>query len=199
MMKKNTNTEAPIIHSEITYLEMTSNPRVDLIDLAPFKLRKVDNMDANSYLDIYKEVGRDYLWNYRGGQSVEEIQQILNSPTTWMYLFYQGDTVIGMAELDATDPKNIELVHFGLIPNLLNQGIGRKFLQNIIHTTWDTGIERMWLSTCGMDHSKAVQFYENAGFKKFKTAMGEFRDWRFTGFYSMEDAPQIPFGVKVVI
>jgi hypothetical protein len=27
--------------------------------------------------------------------------------------------------------------------------------------------------------------------------MGEFKDWRFTGFYNMTDAPQIPYGVKV--
>jgi hypothetical protein len=48
-----------------------------------------------------------------------------------------------------------------------------------------------------MDHPKAVQFYENAGFAKFKTSVGEFKDWRFTGFYQMADAPQIPYGTKV--
>jgi hypothetical protein len=47
-----------------------------------------------------------------------------------------------------------------------------------------------------MDHPKAIRFYEAAGFVPFKTKMGEFKDWRFTGFYDMADAPQIPFGKR---
>lgn len=186
----------PIIRSEVTYLEMTSNPNVEQPDLKPFELRKISNIDVASYLDIYKAVGRDYLWNYRGGQSADEIERILNAPSTRIYLLYQGSAVVGMAELEVKNSKDVELVHFGLIPGLLHQGIGRKFLQNMIHLVWNTEVDRMWLSTCGMDHPKAVQFYENAGFVKFKTSMGEFKDWRFTGFYNMEDAPQIPYGAK---
>jgi GNAT superfamily N-acetyltransferase len=196
-MKKNDALDVPIIRSEVTYLGMTSNPNVEPADLGHFQLRKASNINVTSYLDIYKAVGRDYLWNYRGGQSAEEIGRILNAPSTWIYLLYQESAVVGMAELDATNPKDVELVHFGLIPSLLHQGIGRKFLQSIIHLVWNTGVERMWLSTCGMDHPKATNFYEHAGFTKFKTCMGEFKDWRFTGFYTMEDAPQIPHGAKV--
>jgi len=188
--------DVPIIRSEVTYLEMISNPNVGQADLGHFQLRKVSNIDVASYLDIYKAVGRDYLWNYRGGQSADEIRRILNAPSTWIYLLYQDSAVVGMAELDATNPKDVELVHFGLIPRLLHQGIGRKFLQSILHLVWNTGVERMCLSTCGMDHPKAMEFYENAGFAKFKTSMDEFKDWRFTGFYTMEDAPQIPLGAK---
>jgi hypothetical protein len=54
----------------------------------------------------------------------------------------------------------------------------------------------MLLSTCGLDHPKAVKFYEAAGFGVFKRTNGEFRDWRFTGFYDMSDAPQIPLGKR---
>jgi GNAT superfamily N-acetyltransferase len=196
-MNKTDALTVPIIRSEVIYLEMTSGPSAKPADLEPFQLRRVSNIDVASYLDVYKAVGRDYLWNYRGGQSTDEIEQILKAPTTRMYFLYEGSAVVGMAELDATNGKHIELVHFGLIPSLLHQGIGRRFLQNIIHLEWNTEVERMWLSTCGMDHPKALAFYENAGFTKFKTSVGEFRDWRFTGFYSMDDAPQIPYGEKV--
>lgn len=47
-----------------------------------------------------------------------------------------------------------------------------------------------------MDHPKAISFYEAAGFQTFKSKMGEFKDWRFIGFYDMKDAPQIPLGMK---
>jgi GNAT superfamily N-acetyltransferase len=153
-------------------------------------------MPVADYLHLYREVGRDYLWNYRPGQTDSEIAAILNSPSTWMYLLLDGDKAVGMAELDASDPSDVELVHFGLLPHLLNLGLGKQFLRNIIRLVWDSGAKRMWLSTCDMDHPKAIRFYESAGFTVFKTKMGEFRDWRFTGFYDMSDAPRIPYGAK---
>lgn len=188
--------DVPTIHSEVTYLEMTADPGIGLADLGEFELRRIGDPAVSDYMDIYTAVGRDYLWNYRPGQTTDEISKIIKSPGTWIYFLYSGQDLVGMAELDATDPKDIELVHFGLVPKLLNKGIGRSFLQQIIHLVWDSGTDRMWLSTCGMDHPKAVSFYEAAGFKKFRTKMGEFKDWRFTGFYDMKDAPQIPYGVK---
>jgi GNAT superfamily N-acetyltransferase len=195
-MNDNSNIDVPVVLSEVTYLEMLENPRLPQADLGKFAMRRVVNMSVADYLEIYREVGRDYLWNYRPGQSDEEIRAILDSPATWMYVLFDGDQAVGMAELDATDPNDVELVHFGLIPRLLNKGIGKLFLQNIISLVWGSGVRRMWLSTCGMDHPKAIRFYEAAGFVPFKTKMGEFKDWRFTGFYDMAAAPQIPHGKR---
>lgn len=195
-MNDNSNIDVPVVLSEVTYLEMLENPRLPQADLGKFAMRRVVNMSVADYLEIYREVGRDYLWNYRPGQSDEEIRAILDSPATWMYVLFDGDQAVGMAELDATDPNDVELVHFGLIPRLLNKGIGKLFLQNIISLVWGSGVRRMWLSTCGMDHPKAIRFYEAAGFVPFKTKMGEFKDWRFTGFYDMAAAPQIPYGKR---
>ena len=188
--------KAPIIHSKVTYLEMNQDSGCEKADLGHLSLRRVLNMPVAEYLDLYREVGRDYLWNYRPGQTDSEIAAILNSPSTWMYVLLDGEKAVGMAELDANNPSDVELVHFGLLPHLLNAGLGKKFLQNVIRLVWDSGAKRMWLSTCDMDHPKAIRFYESAGFSVFKTKMGEFRDWRFTGFYQMSDAPQIPYGVK---
>lgn len=186
----------PTIQSKVTYLEMKKDPGIAEVELGRFSMRRAEMLPVANYLHIYREVGRDYLWNYRPGQTEAEIATILNSPTTWMYLLFEGEQAVGMAELDATDPNDIELVHFGLVPGLLNKGIGKLFLQNIIRLVWDSGTKRMWLSTCEMDHPKAVSFYESAGFVIFKTKMGDFKDWRFTGFYKMSDAPQIPHGAQ---
>jgi len=188
--------EVPVIYSEVTYLEMVKDPGVQPADLGRFSMRRVESMSVADYIGIYREVGRDYLWNYRPGQSDEEIRAILSSPATWMYLLFEEDQAVGMAELDASNADDVELVHFGLIPRFLNQGIGKLFLQNIISLVWKTDVRRMWLSTCGMDHPKAIRFYEAAGFVPFKTKMGEFKDWRFTGFYNMADASKIPYGAK---
>ena len=195
-MNESSKIDIPAILSQVTYLEMVRDPHAQPMDLGKFSMRRVENMSVGDYLDIYREVGRDYLWNYRPGQSTEEIKAILTSPAIWMYLLFADDQAVGMAELDATNPDDIELVHFGLLPRFLNQGIGKLFLHNIISLVWKSGVRRMWLSTCGMDHPKAIRFYEAAGFVPFKTRMGEFKDWRFTGFYDMADAPQIPYGKR---
>lgn len=184
----------PLIRSEITYLEMTANPKLSEPDLGVFRLQRVENLSVEDYLDIYREIGRDYLWNYRPGQTSSEISKIINAPSTLIYLLYSGDEAVGMAELDAVNPNDIELVHFGLLPRFLNQGIGRTFLQAVLYLVWSRDVKRMWLSTCGMDHPKALRFYESAGFVPFKSTAGNFKDWRFTGFYEMSDAPQIPYG-----
>jgi len=184
----------PIIESLVTYLEMNPNPGLVGISLGEFLMYREDCPLVEEYLDLYRAVGRDYIWNYRPGQTREEIQAIIQSPSQWLYMLKHQDRVVGMAELDATDPKNIELVHFGLIPTYIHRGIGKAFLQNIIAIVWESGALRLWLSTCGMDHPKAIHFYERAGFKIFKTTVAEFKDYRFSDFYSLQDAPQIPFG-----
>lgn len=188
--------DVPVLTSEVIYLEMTQNPKLAPVDLGELNLVRVDSPEVDSYLDIYRAIGRDYIWNYRPGQTREEIEEILRAPSTTLYLLQESDKTIGMAELDTKPDTGVELVHFGLIPALLHRGIGRKFLHSIIELVWRSPPARMWLSTCGLDHPKAVKFYEAAGFRVFKRTNGEFLDWRFTGFYDMSDAPQIPFGKR---
>ena len=190
------NREIPTIHSEVHYLEMRANPRLLPVDLRPLELRRARNLPVSHYLHLYREIGRDYLWNYRPGQNESEIAALLNAPHTWLYLLSESGKDIGLAEIDAKDPNDIELVHFGLFPAYIGRGIGRRFLESVLQIIWETTPTRVWLSTCGMDHPDAVRFYERAGFSRFKTLMGEFKDWRFSGFYDMTDAPQVPFAKK---
>ncbi|MBI1328002.1 MAG: GNAT family N-acetyltransferase [Alphaproteobacteria bacterium] len=187
--------ELPIIKSTVTYLEMRKNPYLVEMPIDGFELRLEEKPAVETYIDIYREVGRDYIWNYRPAQSVQEIEEIIQSGRTRLYYLYKDKTPIGMAELDVTKPDDVELVHFGLLPAYTDSGLGRKFLSEIIRLTWGGGASRLWLSTCGLDHPKAIKFYENAGFSVFKTREGEFKDYRYSDFYDMKDAPQIPHGV----
>jgi hypothetical protein len=84
-MNESGNIDIPVILSQVTYLEMVSDPRAQPVELGRFCMRRVENMSVGDYLDIYREVGRDYLWNYRPGQSAEEIRAILTSPAIWIY------------------------------------------------------------------------------------------------------------------
>jgi GNAT superfamily N-acetyltransferase len=175
--------EFPIINSEITYLEMASRPILSRSDFGEYKLTLISKPNLSEYLAIYKAVGRDYNWNYRPGQTFQEINEILNSPLNMIYYFYHQDAPIGLAEIDWTDSLAPEIVHFGLTPEYLNKGIGKNFLNNLLLELWEKQIDRVWLSTCEMDHPKAINFYQQAGFKIVKTKIGEFRDYRNSKFY----------------
>ena len=192
----NTTESLPIILSEVTYLEMCINPNLQITDLGKFKMQYQESPNVAEYLDIYRAVGRDYIWNYRPGQSIQEIEQLLKSIDSRLCYLYLNDRIVGLAELDVSNRRDVELVHFGLIPEFLNQGIGKLFLNNIIYEVWNSGVDRMWLSTCSLDHPKAIRFYQSAGFNIFKTRMGEFKDYRFSDFYDLNDAPHIPYGTN---
>ncbi len=190
------NKTLPTITSAVTYLEMNKDPKLNDIALDNYTLRIEKNFDVRKYIDLYKKIGRDYIWNYRAGQTEQEIANVIHSDKTRIYVLYNGSNPVGMAEIDMRNPRDVEIVHFGLVPDCLNKGIGKNLLHKICHLLWKENIDRIWLSTCGMDHPKAPSFYQNAGFSIFKTKEAAFKDYRFTGFYNMNDAPQIPYGRK---
>jgi len=182
----------PVIKSKVTYLEMTSYPRLSDVDLKNFDIRYISNPEYDFYMNLYRDVGRDYIWNYRPGQSRQEVTDLINSKQNELYVLYENDNPVGMAEIDVTDANSIEIIHFGQIPKLINQGIGRKFFNNILVEVWNKNPERVWLATCGLDHPKAISFYQNAGFEIFKETEDNFYDYRYSDFYDLTDAPQIP-------
>ncbi len=185
----------PKINSWIKYLEMKNNPFLgnDDIDLGNLTIQLKTELSADDYLELYKEVGRHYIWNYRPSQSKEKVQEIISSNTTQIYYFYDGENSIGFSEIDASNPKDIEIIHFGLIQDHLGKGHGKELFKAIVKRLWDTSPNRVHLSTCGLDHQKAVDFYESAGFEVYKTKENvEFEDYRYSDFYDMSDAPQIP-------
>lgn len=189
--------ELPLIKTKITYMDMTGGLARSGQDteLNEYTLHLEKKPNVEWYIDSYRTIGRDYIWNYRPGQTIEDIRNIIQSDNCEIYTLCKGDAAIGMAELDVSDPKNIEIVHFGLIPAFVGQGIGQKFLLQIITMLWARQPDRIWLSTCGLDHPQAISFYQNAGFMIFKTTDGVFKDYRYSDFYTLEDAPQIPHHV----
>ena len=187
--------EIPNIKTVITYLEMRQDPHLTQLDLPGFEIRHESKPDVQFYLNLYRDVGRDYIWNYRPGQTVDEIKRLIHSAQNELHVLYKDGRAIGMAELDVTDAKNVEIIHFGLIPAFTDQKIGREFLACVVAMLWARGIDRVWLSTCGLDHPKAIRFYRAAGFDIYALKTGEFKDWRFGDFYDREDAPQIPLAV----
>lgn len=185
----------PKILSWVKYLETTEKPSFGLndVNLGEIRVNLRENLNAEDYLDLYKEVGRHYIWNYRPSQTLEEVQEIISSPNTRVYYFFDSEKAIGFSEVDLSDSQNIEIVHFGLIDNYTQKGFGKEIFKYLLLDLWNLNPDRIFLSTCGLDHHKAVSFYQKAGFEIFKEKEDvEFEDYRYSDFYDLSDAPQIP-------
>ena len=121
------------------------------------------------------------------------MQEIISSESTHVYFFYNSDEVIGFSEVDCTNQKNIEIVHFGLRQSYIGRGYGKELFKRLLKDLWELSPDRIHLSTCGLDHNNSINFYQKAGLTIYDEKQDvEFEDYRYSDFYEMTDAPQIP-------
>ena len=71
----------------------------------------------------------------------------------------------GFFVLDARQEGVVELAYFGLVPQVLGQGLGSFLLRSAVVMAWDrTGTRRMTVNTCTLDHPRALGLYQRHGF-----------------------------------
>jgi GNAT superfamily N-acetyltransferase len=152
-----------------TYLEMFTNPqRV----VPPFRegltVIHARRPTVAYYRFLYDAVGRDYDWTSRKKLSDAELAVLLNDPRLEIHVLMAEGVPAGLAELDRRTEDEIELVQFGLMPEFIGKGLGRRFLQWAIDKAWSYGSRRFWLHTCTKDHPAALPNYRKAGFAVYK-------------------------------
>ena len=127
---------------------------------------KQTNIDYDNYIAIYKAIGGTYDWSGRIIISKEETLKILNKNTTEIYYNYINDELIGYFEFDFSD--NAEIIYFGLMPNSIGKGLGRKLMDNALDILKSKNIDTVMLHTCSLDHENALRFYKKCGFEVYK-------------------------------
>ena len=93
---------------------------------------------------------------------------VFTDPRNELHVLHVDGRSAGFAELDRRQPNEIELAQFGLIRELIGQGLGKWFLQWTIDKAWSYGPKRFWLHTCTLDHPNALPNYRKAGFVLYK-------------------------------
>jgi ribosomal protein S18 acetylase RimI-like enzyme len=122
-----------------------------------------ENPDADTYLELYKEVGTVWGWTGRLLMPREELVKILNSVHNEVWLFKVENEVAGFFELVRSE-KETEMVYLGLKPGWIGKGLGQKLIQAAVAKSGQNG-EKVWLHTCERDHESALKAYQKAGFK----------------------------------
>jgi GNAT superfamily N-acetyltransferase len=120
------------------------------------------------YRFLYDTVGQHYDWPRCKKLSDAELAALLHDPRIEVHVLVVEGVPAGLAELDRRTQGEIELVHFGLMPEFIGQGLGRYFLQWTIDKAWSYGPRRFWLHTDTKDHSAALPNYLKAGFEIYK-------------------------------
>jgi ribosomal protein S18 acetylase RimI-like enzyme len=176
-----------------TRLQMLSRPIRKLVDFpADLSLEPAAKGDLAAYRGLFRAVGQDLLWFSRLLMSDEKLLETLSNAGTESFALKRGAHVVGILELSFRDMPDCELSFFGLVPSEVGNGTGRALIDEAIRRAFAKPIERFWLSTCTLDHPKALGFYRKAGFTPYARFVEIHDDPRLQEKLPLEAAPQIP-------
>ena len=162
----------------VTYLEMNAPPRGP--ELSPplgTVIVEREAPDATTYLALYRAIGAPLHWDQRSRMASDELQGFLTGPATRLYVLRLADRSVGMCEFDRVGEPDVELTHFGLIPDFQGQRLGPYLLDRALRSIWASpGTRRIWLHTDTYDHPKALSVYQRAGFQTYDQRVETFPD-----------------------
>jgi GNAT superfamily N-acetyltransferase len=173
----------------VTFLEMTERPAPAEIPDSPLRMTRWDGVDPDRYRDLFRRVGAPWLWFSRLAMSDGEV--VAKAGAVHEVTDQAGATA-GMLELDFPSPGLCQIRFLGLVPELAGQGHGRWLFARTLELSWASGIERVRVHTCSLDHPAALPSYLRAGFTAYARAFESFPDPRLAGLLPREAAPQVP-------
>ncbi len=173
----------------VTYLEMTERPSFPEIPESPLRLEHWEKVDPDAYRALFRKVGGRWLWFSRLEMddpnllaNVAEVHEVIDP----------GIGQAGMLELDFARPGECLIRFLGLVPELAGRGHGRWLFARTLKLAWRSGIGRVRVNTCTLDHPAALPSYLKAGFVAYQRAFESFPDPRLSGLLPSDIAPQIP-------
>ena len=177
----------------VTSLQMFARPalRPEIAD-PPWGLRRLETPSATEYLDLYRAVGRDWLWFTRLVTPTEQLMADLTDPSVEVYRLEAADGEVGILELDFREPETCELVYFGVSAGLIGGGAARWMMNRAIEMAWSRPIKRFWVHTCTLDAPGAPAFYMRSGFVPFRRQVEIADDPRLAGLAPLDSAPHVP-------
>ena len=160
----------------ITHLEMVAKPDEAKAQLADGALvLRAFNPTISFYRHLYDSVGERWQWRDRRQISDDALAQIIRHPSVEIWVLHIDGVPAGYGELDRRQLPSVELSYFGLMPEFIGRRLGRQFLRWIVCRAWESGVSRLWVHTCNLDHPRALQLYRETGFASFNPAQGEDR------------------------
>lgn len=161
------------IEVAVTKLEMTAPPARPPspapTGLGTLMLMRAERPGADFYRYLYTAVGAPWQWYQRRLLDDAALAAIIEDPDVRVQVLWLDGVPVGYFEIDnRAGDGNVELAYFGLMSRFTGLRLGPFMLDAAIRVAWSLeGAQRMWVSTCSLDHPKALQTYQRAGFVPF--------------------------------
>lgn len=127
----------------VTSLQMLQPPRREFAaQRGDWDLSEWQDVTADTYRDLYRAIGQDWLWTSRLYLSDKELTGILHDPQVMLY-HLQGPAGQGLLELDFRQPDICELAFLGLTAGLIGSGAGSWLMERAIDFAWSRPIQRL--------------------------------------------------------
>jgi len=161
-----------IIKVERNYLEINSLEDLNYSEKPNeyCNIKLIDTPDFQINKFFYKQIGKDHRWIDRLAWDDQKWIQYVESPKLKTYILQDKEDLIGYSEqIFNFEKKNCEIAYFGILKEHYGKKYGGFLLSQVIKNSFITGIERIWLHTCSLDHEFALKNYRARGMKIFKS------------------------------
>ena len=126
------------------------------------------NFQLNKF--FYKNIGKKHKWIDRLVWTEAQWIDYVSNKSIRTYVFKFKNNLAGFFELIFhIEKKEVEIAYFGLLEEFQNKKLGSYLLSQAIQKSFNSGIERVWVHTCSLDHKNALNNYIARGMKIFKT------------------------------
>ncbi len=177
----------------VTCLEMRGAPQRALKKLpAGFHLRRFAPDDLAGFRNVFRKVGEDWMWFSRLIMADEKLAGILGHADVLSFALCEGETELGLLELDFRETGTCELSFFGLAKDAIGRGLGRALMDEGLALAWARSIKRLWVHTCTFDSPDALPFYIRSGFMPYARMVEIHDDARLAGHMPLAASPQVP-------
>lgn len=133
-----------------------------------YAIRLDEPCDPRMYRDIFSRA--DEGWSMRLSWNDEELEEHFASGDVELFVAYQGDEPVGLAELEIGD-YDAEIAYIGVVPEHRSKGLGRALLGVAAERAFsDPGVQ--FLRVRAHDHEKEAQkLYKRLGFEQKETVV----------------------------
>ena len=138
----------------------SSNYIINLVEPKDFQLNKF----------LYKQIGKKYKWIDRLIWTDQKWINYVSSKNLSTYVLKDGDDLVGYFELIFSEIKQeIEIAYFGILEDYFGKKLGSFLLSEAIKKSFLTGVKRVWVHTCSLDHKNALKNYLSRGMTIFRS------------------------------
>ena len=152
------------------YLEMLSPIQLKgKSEVADFNVKEVTIPQFEFNRFLYILVGKYWSWTDRLSWTDSQWKNYVTNPQLKTFAAYYKGTPAGYFELEQNKNGDIQIQLFGLSPVFIGKGMGGYFLTKAIEISWTIeNTQRIWLTTCSLDHPSALQNYLSRGMQVYK-------------------------------